>query len=166
MLNPITYMYVNMYTCCCVVVSYIHSAIMWLFTTGTHSAVTWPFATPTIQSCDHSPHPQYSQVTTHHSLFVSLHELYDLLCLLVPEEHVATVAATDHILAVEAIEVNSLYCTERAFEVISIYQKWEGNGRFSQSMQVMESSLKAGWLYLWQWRPFPIKRVQWLTIFT
>ena len=58
-----------------------------------------------------------SHVTTHHALFVSLHVLYDLLCLLVPEEHVATVTTTDNVLTLETVEINSFYCTERKFEV-------------------------------------------------
>ena len=47
---------------------------------------------------------------THHSLIVSSEALNDTGRLLVPQEHVATVAATHDVLAFGTIEIHAFHC--------------------------------------------------------
>ncbi len=46
---------------------------------------------------------------THHSFFIPLYTLHYLLAALVPEEHVATVTATNNVLTLKTKEVHTLH---------------------------------------------------------
>lgn len=51
-----------------------------------------------------------------HALMVSGHILDHLLCVLVPKEHITTITATGHILALKTKEINTFHCREDKFE--------------------------------------------------
>ena len=72
---------------------------------------------------------QFTVCNAHHSFMVALKILHNLRLFLVPEEDMATVTPTHHVLTAQAKEVNSLHCGGRGRGGGRI----QGNSRFWNS---------------------------------